>query len=49
MIRLARIIITILFVPFVVLMLGIVALIAVYEILWNSDKWAAKTQGPDKI
>lgn len=35
--------------PFFILMLVIITLIALYEILWHGNEWKAKTEGPDKI
>lgn len=49
MITIARVIITILLLPFFILMLGIVTFIAMYEIFWHGHEWKAKTEGPDKI
>ena len=49
MIEFARIIITILLLPFFLILMVIVSLILMHEVFWHSGKREVKTEGPDKI
>ena len=49
MITLARIIITILMLPFIAILMVAISFIVIYEVFWYSKKREAKAEGPDKI